>query len=172
MPIDGAQKLLDSKDFWPFPWLTSIFDVSRLWKRAHWSQVLFELVSKKIQEFWLEINVKGIWKPHLIYHNFFPLPQCQQQGKKYLVKLLRYKNFECNFKKCLALLHCRAMALKLALKPICMKPYLTFWAFSDFSRTQMDYVTSKSLVNQRCKIAEKYLAKLKYFFPKNLRKRC
>ena len=46
--------------------------------------------------------------------------------QKYLVKPLRYENFECNYKKCLALLHCRAMALKLALKPICMKPYLTF----------------------------------------------
>ena len=90
----------------------------------------------------------------------------QNHNKKYLVKLLRYENFEYNFKKALALLQCQAMALKLALKPICMKPYLTFWAFSDFSRTQMDYVTSKSLVNQRCKIAEKYLANLKYFFPK------
>ena len=94
----------------------------------------------------------------------------QQQSKRYFMKLLRYDYFECNFKKCLALLHCRAMALKLALKPICMKPYLTFWAFSDFSRTQMDYVTSKSLVNQRCKIAEKYLAKLKYVFQKSEKK--
>lgn len=119
---------------------------------------------KRFKNFGLKSMLKALRNPIWNYHNFSPLSQCQQQGKKYLVKLLRYKNFECNFKKCLALLHCRAMALKLALKPICMKPYLTFWAFSDFSRTQMDYVTSKSLVNQRCKIAEKYLAKLKYFF--------
>ena len=50
----------------------------------------------------------------------------QNHNKKYLVKLLRYENFEYNFKKALALLQCQAMALKLALKPICMKPYLTF----------------------------------------------
>ena len=55
MPIDGAQKLLDSKDFWPFPWLTSIFDVSRLWKKAHWSQVFFELAFENILEFLLFI---------------------------------------------------------------------------------------------------------------------
>jgi hypothetical protein len=34
----------------------------------------------------------------------------------------------------------------------------------------MDYVTSKSLVNQRCKIAEKYLAKLKYLLQKSEKK--
>ena len=118
---------------------------------------------KRFKNFGLKLMLKAFGNP---IWSFYPLSQCQQQYKKYLVKLLRCKNFECNLKKCLALLHCRAMALKLALKPICMKPYLTFWAFSDFSRTQMDYVTSKSLVNQRCKIAEKYLAKLKYFFPK------